>query len=178
MSLFRLFVPPQAVAANLVYFDFFNATGSGFKVRVKSVQPIVQGSAAVTGTLAVDLYLTKTSAVGTGGTLATFNGSSLTATTVTALDNSDALPDGITVRLTPTGGATAAAVISFRSVFTEETSAGPYTPALDMIQSSLVSEPVVAILNYGQGIRVVQGAVASVGNIGFDVLFSLEPKTN
>jgi hypothetical protein len=178
MSLFRLFVPPQAAGANLVYFDFFNATGSGYKVRVKSVQPIVQGSAAVTGVVAVDLYLTKTSAIGTGGTGATFNGSSLTAATITALDHSDNFPAGITARLTPSGGATADAVISFRSVFTEETSAGPYTPALDMVQSSLVSESVATVLNNGQGIRVVQGSVASVGNIGFDVLFSLEPKTH
>lgn len=177
MSLYRLFVPPQAVGANLVYFDLFNATASGFKVRVKSVQPIVQGSAAVTGVLGVDLYLTRTSAIGTGGTAATYNGSNLALMTITALDHSDNLPAGITARLTPSGGATADAVISLRDVFTEETNSAAYTPVLDMVQSSLVSEPVVVILNYGQGIRVVQGSVASVGNIGFDVIFSLEPKT-
>lgn len=177
MAMFRLFVPPQAVGANLVYFDLFNATGSGYKVRVKSVQPIVQGSAAVSGLLGVDLYLTFTTAAGTGGTAATYNGTSLTACTVTALDHSDNLPAGITARLTPTGAATAGAVICLRDVFTEETNSAAYTPVLDMVGSSLTYDATV-LLNNGQGIRVVQGAVASVGNIGFDVFFQLEPKSH
>ena len=176
MATFRLFVPPQAVGANLVYFDLFNATGSGFRLRVKSVQPIVQGSAAVTGVLGVDLYLTRTTAIGTGGTGATFNGTSLTACTITAQDHQDNLPAGITARRTPSGGATAGAVLSLRDVFTEETNSAAYTPVLDMVQSSTYLG-VDVVVDTNTGLRVVQGGVASVGNIGFDVIFTLEAKT-
>lgn len=172
--IYRLFVPQQAVGASLVYFDLFNGAGSGSRVQVLSVAPIVSGSTAVTGVLAVDLFLTKTTAVGTGGTAATNAGTSLTAATFTPIDADQVLNNNITARLTPTGGATAGAVISWRSVFTEETSGGAYTPALDMVTAN---NPVVTgiHLREGSGIRVVQGSIASVGNIGFDVLFSVYP---
>lgn len=174
---FRLFVPPQAVGANLVYFDLFNAAGSAQRVQVLSIQPIVQGTTAVVGTVAVDLYLTRTTAIGTGGTAATSNGSSLTACTITALDSTDNLPAGITARLTPTGGATAGAVICLRDVFTEETNSAAYTPVLDMVASSIPGVAPPILVMDGAGIRVVQGAVASVGSVGFDVLFNVMPKT-
>src|SRR5689334_9210757 len=99
--LFRLFVPQQAVGASLVYFDLFNATGSASRIKLLSVQEIVSGSTAVTGVVAVDLYLTRTTAIGTGGTAATSEGTSLTACTFSAMDHSQALPGGITARLTP-----------------------------------------------------------------------------
>lgn len=169
--LFRLFVPQQAVGANLVYFDLFNATGSGARLKLLSVQEIVAGSTAVTGVVAVDLFLTRTSAIGTGGTLATLEGTSLTAATISAMDHSQAMPGGITARLTPTGGGTAGAVLSWASVFTEETNAGTYTPAPDFVRPS-VDIPGVFV-NENSGIRVVQGAIASVGNIGFNVIFDL-----
>lgn len=170
---FRLFVPKQAVGANLVYFDLFNAAGSASIVEVLSVLPVVSGEVAVTGVVAVDLFLTRTSAVGTGGTAATQNGTSLTACTFTAQDHSASIPSTITARLTPTGGATAGAVISTRSVFTEETNAGTYTPAVDM---AALPGGTPIIVQEGGGIRIVQGGVASVGNIGFDVLINIKPK--
>lgn len=173
MSIYKLFVPPQAVGANLVFFDLFVPSGGGVDVQVLSVIPVVQNSAAVTGLLGVDLYLTRTTAVGTGGTAATYSGSSLTAASICALDSHQPLSDGlITARLTPSGGATAGAVISFRSVSTEETNAGSYTQVLDMVRGQSDSIPGM-VVSAGTGIRVVQGAVASVGNIGFDVFFNL-----
>lgn len=167
--LYNLFVPKQAVGANLVYFDLFNASGSGADIKVLSVRPVVSGAVAVVGTLAVDLLLTRTTAVGTGGTAATAGGTDTTACTISAVDHSQvALPSGITARLTPSGGATAGAVLSWTSIFTEETGAGTYTPSIDLCN---VGAPVLVIP--GGGIRVVQGAVASVGNIGFNVVFDL-----
>lgn len=171
MNAYRLFVPKQAVGANLVYFDFFNAAGSGHLVEVLGVLPIVSGAVAVVGTLAVDLFLTRTTAVGTGGTAATYGGTSLTAMTISPLSGSGGIPSEITARLTPTGGATAGGVICWRSVFSEETNAGTYTPALDMVNE----REGVLTLTPKSGIRVVQGAVASVGNIGFDVTFRIRP---
>ena len=168
MSVYRLFVPKQAVGANLVYFDLFNASGSGVVVGVRGAMPIVSGAVAVVGSVAVDLHLTRTTTVGTGGTAATYDGSSLTAATISSMTVGSQPPSAVTARLTPTGGAAAGAVICWRSVFTEETNAGTYVPQLDINERECV-----LVLNQGSGIRVVQGAVASVGNIGFDVTFRL-----
>lgn len=169
MSAFRLFIPKQAVGANLVYFDLFNATGSTIPLYLLSVLPVVSGEAAVVGVLGVDLFLTRTTAVGTTGTAATRDGSSLTACTFTNLTGTGLFNASITARLTPGGGATAGAVISTRSVFTEETSSATYVPPVDMV-ASVPNMPAI-IIPEGTGIRVVQGGVASVGNIGFDVIF-------
>jgi hypothetical protein len=172
---YRIFVPPGASGANKVYFDLFNASGSGKTMRVMSVIPIVSGAVAVTGTLAVNLYLTKTSAVGTGGTAATSDGTDLAAATITEMDsNNTAIPAQVTARLAPSGGATAGAVVSFCSLFTEETNAASYLGHMNdlVCRNRMDFQPVV--INQGQGIRVVQGTVASVGNIGFDVVFELE----
>lgn len=170
---YRLMVPNQAVGANLVYFDLFNPTTSALDIFVYSVLPIVSGAVAVTGVVGVDLNLTRTTAVGTGGTAATFNGTSLTAATISAL-NGDALnplDQGVTARLTPTGGATAGAWLSYASVSSEETLASSYTSMLnDMARRNLDDSPPI-LVKMGTGIRVVQGSVASVGNIGFEVAF-------
>lgn len=167
MALYKLFVPKQAVGANLVYFDLFSVASNGLLVEVLSLIPIVSGAVAVTGVVGVDLILTRTSAVGTGGTAATAQGTDTTAMTFSALDSTQALDLAkLSARLTPTGGATAGAVLGWRTVFTEETNSGTYNAVEDMIKFPLLVPP-------GSGIRVVQGAVASVGNIGFDALIRI-----
>lgn len=172
MSYYRIFVPAQAVGANLVYFDVFNPTTSQHIVHVKSCLPTASGAVAVTGLLAVDLFLTRTTAVGTGGTAATSGGTSLTAMTITPHNVSQTVPTGsISGRLTPGGGATAGGVLSWASVFTEETNSATYvTP--DLVRNLYPDVPGV-VVNPGSGFRVVQGAVASVGNIGFNILVEL-----
>jgi hypothetical protein len=170
MALYKLFVPAQAVGASLVYFDFFNTGSSGVDVKLRSLIPIVSGANAVTGLVGVDLFLTRTTAVGTGGTAATSSGTDVTACTISAFDCNQPLRAGelgISARLTPTGGATAGAVLSWRAVFTEETSAGAYYPVRDMVHGD--GCPIFA----GTGFRVVQGSVASVGNIGFDAVLEV-----
>lgn len=173
--LYHLFVPKQATGANLVYFDLFNASGSTSRIEVKSIQPIISGAVAVTGVVGVDLILTRTTAIGTSGTAATSEGTDTTAMTFSALDSSQPINASITARLTPSGGATAGAVISWRSVFTEETNSAAYTPVTDMVRGLYPDLPGLLVPE-GSGIRVVQGAVASVGNIGFDVIFSVSTK--
>jgi hypothetical protein len=128
---------------------------------------------AVTGTLSVDLHLTFTSAIGTGGTAATTRGTALDAMTFTSNSSrGGAIPVGVTGRLTPSGGATAAAALSWTSVFTEETSNATYERAQDLVYEA-TDGPVM--IQPGAGIRVVQGAVASVGNIGFNLGLEFEP---
>jgi hypothetical protein len=170
---FRLFVPKQAVGANLVYFDLFNAAGSGRTVAVSSIQPVVSGAVAVTGVLGVDLFLTRTTAVGTGGTAATFKGTDTTACTIsTVAPGNSNLISTITARLTPSGGATAGEVLTWASVFTEETSSGAYMGKCNDFVF-IGKDPEDIIIPEGTGIRIVQGAVASVGNIGFNVAFAV-----
>jgi hypothetical protein len=166
--LYKLFVPKQTVGASLVYFDFFNAGSTGCYVKLVSVIPVVSGAVAVTGLVSVDLHLTRTTAIGTGGTAATFEGTDVTAATISALDNDQPLVAslGVTARLTPSGGATAGAWLSWRSMITEELNAGAY------LINNMVG-PVPVPIKGGTGVRVVQGSVASVGTIGFDVTFDL-----
>ena len=171
---YKLFMPKQAVGANLVYFDLFNTTASGYRMDVEHVFPIVSGAVAVTGAVAVDLHLTRTSAIGTGGTAATTEGTDPTAATITHVNGSQPITGLVTARLTPTGGATAGAWLAWTCVFSEETNAGTYTPTRELVRQGNMHAPPVKVLP-GAGIRVVQGAVASVGNIGFDIAFRLVP---
>jgi hypothetical protein len=167
MLTYKLFVPKQAVGANLVYFDLFVPTTTQYNFLLKSLRPVASGAVDVTGILAVDLLLTRTSAVGTGGTAATFGGTAIDAATINGLNTVQPLASAdVTARLTPTGGATAGAVLSFRSVFSEETNAGTYT-AHEMVSEGGITIPC------GSGIRVVQGAVASVGNIAFEAVLKV-----
>lgn len=172
----RLFVPKQAVGANLVYFDVFNASTSGTQMIVHRCEPIPSGAVAVSGTLSVDLLMTFTSAVGTGGTAATVRGTAIDAMTFTGNSSRGgaAVPSGITGRLTPTGGATAAAVIGWTTVMTEEAanSPGTYERGNDLVREQ-TDGPVLVLP--GAGFRVVQGVVASVGNIGFNIALEFEP---
>lgn len=173
MALYRLFVPALAAGANKVYWDMFNAAGSGVELDVMACSPVVDGSVAVTGALAVNLFLTRTSSVGTGGTAATANGATLTAATITSHDNSMPFDlSFVTARSAPTGGATAGAVIALRSVFTEETNAATYWPYPDMVRPGVDGIPSL-LVPQSTGLRVVQGAIASVGNIAFEVLFNV-----
>lgn len=166
--IYKLFIPAQAVGANLVYFDMFNAGSTGCDVSLVSLVPVVSGAVAVTGTLGVDLLLTRTTAIGTGGTAATFEGTSTTAATFSAFSDQPLVTSlGITARLTPSGGATAGAVLAWTTVFTEETTMS--YAAKCMLKRDNPNLPDLLIKG-GTGIRVVQGAVASAGNIGFDVV--------
>jgi hypothetical protein len=170
---YKLFVPVTAAGANKVYFDLWN--GSDKAIEVVSVVPIASGAAAVVGALAVDLWLTRTTAVGTGGTGATLEGSALNAATFARMDtNAPPLRAEISSRFTPAGGATAGAVIGFNSLFTEETALPTYFRS-NMVEAAQPGINSKLTIRPGTGIRVVQGAVASVGNIGFDVLFQVMP---
>ena len=174
---YHLFVPKQAVGGSLVYFDLFNGAKTGLELLIWSVIPVVSGAVAVSGTLGVDLHLTRTTAVGTGGTAATREGTDTTAATVTNLTGGgDPLPGGVTARLTPSGGATAGAVLGWTCVFTEETNDSTYIAQNTNLVRRASSDDANLVVPVNTGIRVVQGTVASVGNIGFCVTFQTRPK--
>ena len=172
-AVYRLVIPPQAVGASKVYCDLFNATGSGVTVRVKSAFAFVNLDTAVTGTVGVRLHLTRTSAVGTGGTTISTDDTSLTNGTIAKLDTAlAALPAQVTARLAPAGGATAGALIAIRQVFTEETNAG--TALAAAAGTEFIRLPGADLLvPANTGFRFVQGSVASVGSVGFEVNFDL-----
>lgn len=170
---YRLICPSQAVGANKVFVDLFNATGSGVSLRVLSAFCYVDNDTAVTGTLGVEVNLTRTTAVGTGGTAATLEGTSLTAITISEMDtNNPALSANITARASPTGGATAGALIGQRWVFTEETSA-PSGIAGTLGAEFIRNEGADLIVRENSGLRFVQGSVASVGNLSFEITFEV-----
>lgn len=170
---YRLICPSQAVGANKVFLDLFNATGSGVSLRILSAFCYVDNDTAVTGTLGVEVSLTRTTAVGTGGTAATSNGTSLTAITLSTMDtNNPALSASITARSSPTGGATAGALLGQRWVFTEETSA-PSGIAGTIGAEFIRNEGADLIVRENSGLRFVQGSVASVGNLSFEITFEV-----
>jgi len=170
---YRMICPAQAVGANKVFLDLFNATGSGASLRILSAYCYVDNDTAVTGTLGVEISLTRTTAVGTGGTAATLDGTSLTAITISEMDtNNPALNANITARSSPTGGATAGALLSQRWVFTEETSA-PSGIAGTLGAEFVRNEGAEVIVRENSGLRFVQGTVASVGNLAFEITFEV-----
>lgn len=174
--LYRVLIPKQAVGANKVFFDLFVPGASLLRAELLSLTPVVSGAVAVTGVVGVDLILTRTTTAGTGGTASTYEGTSTTAMTISATDGSPTLTTaGMTGTLAPTGGATAGAAISWGCLMTEETNAATYLSALDLARNPSGDLPGIMI-EPGTGIRVVQGAVASVGNIGFNAVLNLKAK--
>lgn len=170
---YRLFIAKSPTGVSEVFWDFFNATGSGYTVYVISVQPIVSGAIAVSGVVGVDLFLTFTTAIGTSGTAATQLGTSFTASTFGSTNPGVGnFPVDITARRLPTGGATTGNLITMSEVFTEETNAATYLDK-DMLTGNFPEELVIP---EGRGIQVKQGTVASVGNIAFMIHFALVSK--
>lgn len=171
--IYRLLVPAQAVGANKVMCDLFNATGSGKTIKVLSAFAYVDNDTAVTGVVGVEVAMTRTTAVGTGGTSHTFNGTSLTAASIASFDTDfPALPAGVTARAAPTGGATGGAWIATRWLFTEETNASSGLAGL--VGAEFVRNAGAELtVRENQGLRFLQGAVASVGNVSFEVTFEL-----
>jgi len=168
---YLLRVGRQAAAANTTKFDLFNGTTDKL-VRLSSLFPVVGTDAAVTGLVGVRLLFARTTDIGTGGTLALEDAVNASVTSYARLDIRDdtltALAPLVTVRMTPTGGATAGVVIAETCIFTEETSAGAVTRLELCPAGGLWIAP-------GTGIRVAQGAVASVGIYSFQGEFEVVP---
>jgi len=167
-------VPGAAVGASKLYADVFNAAGSGKILELRGLWAIPKSDVAVTGVVAVEVGLYRTSAVGTGGTAHTYNGGSAsTAHVITPWDTSNAaLPAQVTARSLPAGGATISALYWAQYVFTEETNAATYVSAFtNLLPVGTMNQRLT--FNEGQGLLIRQGTVAGVGSLAFLGLFTL-----
>lgn len=168
-----LIIPPTAVGANKVYFDLFNNAASTV-LRLRKLFAIVATDVAVTGVVGVRVDTMRTSAVGTGGTPAVGpTSASKTASAFWPFIPGATLPGGVTARAVPTGGATDEAWLWPSYVFTEETNQSSHIPQFFNLLPELTTEQSIE-LPTGKGLKVVQGTVASVGSVGFMVIFTIE----
>lgn len=166
--------PGVAVGASKLYADIFNATGSGKVLEIRGLWAIPHSDVAVTGAVAAEIGLYKTSAVGTGGTAHTYNGgSSSSSHVITPYDSTNAaLPAQITARSAPTAGATISALWWAQYIFTEETNAATYIGAYtNLLPVGMMTQRLT--LREGQGLLIKQGTVASVGTLSFLGCFTL-----
>lgn len=170
---YMLFAPTQAVGASKLFFDLFNAAGSGKIIEINGIWAVVKTDVAIAGVVGVELQVARTSAVGTAGTAATYNGTVFTAATITPKDTGNAaLPAQITARLTPTGGATVAGVWWQNYIFTEETNVSSQVSQFFNLVPAQTTEFQSLTLREGQGVVVRQGTIAGLGSLGFLVDFT------
>ena len=165
----------QAVGANKLFADIFNASGSGKVLEVRGIWAIPKSDTAVTATLGVEIGIYRTSAVGTAGTAAGYNnGTASTSNVITPWDtNNSALPAQVTARTTPTGGATIASLYWAQFIWMEETNA-PATAIsafTNLMPVGTMNQRIT--LREGQGLLYKQGGVAGAGNLHFLTLFTL-----
>lgn len=169
--------PTVAVGASKLYFDLFNATGSGKVIDVRGIWIIPATDVALVGALGVRYDLYRTSAVGTGGTAAAYKSATpdVAGGNINPIDtNNAALPAQITARWLPTGGATIAQWLF-----------GTYAPGEETATSMAFItqyQNIIPVFTVGQklsirensGILVKQGTVAATGNTKFLVAFTVE----
>lgn len=166
---YRLVVNPVTAGASQIFLDLFNASGSNKVLIVTAIHAVVRGDVAVTGAVAVEAHVFRTSAVGTGGVSATADGSATNAATIVKADTDNpTLPTGVTARRLPTGGATSDDWLSTAYLFSEETNAAIYA-----LQNQDLLRGKCFAIKQGQGLAVRQGSVASVNDYGFIVDFLL-----
>jgi hypothetical protein len=133
----------------------------------------VRNDVAVTGVVGAEVALTRTTSVGTGGVVVNQDTTVLTAPSLSRFNpNDEPLPSSVTARVAPTGGAGAGALLGTRYLFTEETNAGT---ALGGIQGAeyVRNNGADVRVPMGTGLRFVQGTVASVGTLAFEMTFEL-----
>jgi len=177
---YKLFQQPRVTtAAATDFFDLFNAVGSGKKVRVWGIYPILQVTAA-NALFAFHFIALVTSAVGTGGTAHTYKSATvpLTAGSVDItpfVTANAALPVQITARSLPTGGATVAYHMFDFFLFMEELNNHQLMQYQNLVPILGTREADSLDLVEGEGMKIRQiTATASTGaSIGFLVVFDL-----
>lgn len=176
-----VWMTPDAVGGiSKLHADLFNAVGSGKVIKILGIYPSIKAEAGVTGLVSLRFDFYRTSAVGTGGTAAAYKSATadVAGGNITPRDTTNAaLPAQITARHLPTGGATISEWISREACFVEETNAGTHlclgqTEVLYGANAPIGQQRLT--LREGQGFLIKQGAVASVNNIAFQIVFSVE----
>ena len=170
-DIYKLFFPSVAVGASKVFLDIWNGS-TNLLMQIAHAVPIADGSVAVAGTLGVNLFLTRTTTIGTGGTAAVTEGSVLTVPAISRIDSrSLQCPATITARAAPAGGATGGAILGVSVQFGEDLGAAVYWP-MNLV-NAVATHAAPAILGPSSGIRVLQSTASLVGNIAFEILFSI-----
>ncbi len=169
--------PSAAAGVSKLYFDLFNATASGKVIDIRGLWSIPDTDVAVVGAVAIRLDLYRTSAVGTGGTAHSYKSATpdVAGGNICPADtNNAALPAQITARWLPTAGATISEWLFPTYSLGEEasTSMAYITQYQNLIPELVFGQRLT--LREGQGILLKQGAVASAGQMGFLVAFSVE----
>lgn len=173
--------PRVTTAAATDFFDLFNATGSGKIVRLRALYPIQLITAANAIIPSFEFQLFRTSAVGSGGTTATFEGAAAPTTgllNIARLSTVDAgtLPAQITARALPTAGATAAAFLFNVPLLTEETNAAPYlTQGINWFPQLPYNPPFELQENQGFKLRQITAAASTGCNFGWLLAFAVIP---
>lgn len=170
--------PRVTTAAATDLFDVFNVVGSGYKIKVLAIYAVIQTTAASAIVPSFQFSVIQTNAVGTGGTMHTFEGVASPATgivNISRVDDSDiALPGGITARAVPTGGATASKFLFDIWLITEDVNAWTQgQQSFNWLPTGVeIKEPVFPP---GTGFKIRQiTATASTGtNFGWLVDFAL-----
>ncbi len=169
--------PAAAVGADKLYCDLFNAAGSGKIIDIRGIWLIPKTDVAVTGAVAIRVDLYRTSAVGTGGTAASYKSATrdVGGGNICPMDtNNAALPAQITARWLPTGGATISEwCIPNYSPGEEAATSMAYITQFQNILPQLTVGQKFA-LREGQGLLLKQGSVLSAGSMGFLIAFTVE----
>lgn len=172
---YNWWLPTSVTAVNKLFGDIYNAAGSGKILEIRGIWAIPKSDIAVTGVIAVEIGLYRTSAVGTGGTAHTYNGGTASsAHVITPWDTNNAsLPAQVTARAVPTAGATISALWWAQYIFTEETNAATYIGAFtNLLPVGTMNQRLT--LREGQGLLIKEGPTASpIGSFSFLTLFTL-----
>lgn len=169
-------LPVSAVGASKLHFDFFlNAAGKAAKIH--SLYFFSSLDVAATGVVAIRMDLSRTTAVGTGGTAFSTESTTVGTRNMSRLDpGMTALPAAVTMREAPAGGATQGVYLTSTYTMPEEasTSMGYMTQYQNMIPGGGLGADVGdLIVPDNSGLRMAQGPVVSVGFVGMFMLFSL-----
>jgi hypothetical protein len=170
-------VPPTTVGASKLYADIFNPAASAKIHEVRGLWAIPKSDVAVSGAVAVEVGLYRTSAAGTGGSAYTYNGGTAsTSHVITPWDtnNTQLTTSLLTARSAPTGGATISALWWAQYVFTEESNAATYMSAYtNLLPVGTKNQRIT--LHPGQGLLLKQGTVTGVGSLAFLALITVTP---
>lgn len=164
-------IPNVAGAAAKIHFDLFNAIGSGKVLELRGLWGTPVLTTAVTGLVSPDFDLIRTSAVGTGGTVLSFG--SATLPSIAPMDDIDVAPPAtVTMRNSPTAGATSQHAL-FRSYLTqEETQAGAQLGQwYNMIPDTVVGRRITC--REGKGFKLVQNTLGVAQNWSWLGIFTL-----
>ena len=163
----------SAVGANKVHYDLWN--GSASTIEIHGIWVNNDFAVGVTGTVAMRIDLFRTTAVGTTGTLFTFENTAATET-ITRMDPAGAtLAAGISMRKAPGGGATTGAFVG-QAYFQQEegiTSIGYLTQWMNMVRYAGMDDVKELVVPAGTGIKIQQGSVAAVGQCGVRIVFTV-----